>query len=70
MNKTLWIDWLGNVSDEHGKLGHLICGPVERDGSVVYVVTVNGTRMDVDWKDILIQLAKGSEVLHYRGLID
>lgn len=65
---TLWIDWLGRVHDTKGVVGTLVCGPIGREKTAVYVVKLIDGNHTVDWKDILIQLAKGGEVKHYRGL--
>lgn len=66
--ETIWIDWLGNVRDTYGKIGTLITGPIARNGNVVYVVATSWGRVDFDWKDTLIQLHKGSEAIHFRGI--
>ncbi len=69
MKNMIWIGWLGHVHDETGRIGTLVCGPVARGNRVVYVVNSGpGTEpTEYDWKDVLIQLTKGSEVIHFRG---
>lgn len=63
----LWIDWLNNVRDERGVIGHLIAGPVPKGATAVYILQTHDGRREVDYKDILIQRQKGAEAKHYRG---
>lgn len=66
-NRTIWIDFLGNASTVEGKIGHLVAGPIDRDGATVYMVATPCGTLFADWKDVLVQRAPGSEVEHFKG---